>query len=121
MCVGGQVGPADDSDGSLLLSAYLYIPFGQLAIPRVISFLQGRAHIHVHSSKFDSRAYGVNSERLPNTLIALSTTTQIIGAVTEVFVPLAMRYATNEVKQRRGGKSDSSSTDAVRLSFVELN
>lgn len=106
---------ADGSDGSLLLSAYLYIPFGQLAIPYVISMIHGRAHINVYSSKWDSSAYDINAERLPNTLIALSTTTQVIGAITEVFVPLAMRYATKEVKQRRNGKQDTSAkTDGVR-------
>ena len=110
---------ADPADGSLILSAYLYIPFGQLAIPYVISLIHGRAHINVHSSKWDSSAYGINAERLPNTLIALSTTTQVIGAITEVFVPLAMRYATQEVKQRRNGKPDSSAkTDGVRAAPV---
>lgn len=75
------------SFGGLTLTAFVYIPFGNLIVPHLHSFLGSRVG-HEHTSSVGASnpniSFNVNAERLHNTLFALTTTTQVIGAFTEV-------------------------------------
>jgi len=99
--------------GTLSLTAYAYIPFGTVLIPDILSFIHRSPGPNVTSSAM-TRGFSINSERLTNTLFALSTTTQIIGFVNEVVVPFAMRFVSTKVNDRRESKGEKRSTDAAQ-------
>jgi anoctamin-10 len=102
------------SFGALTLTAYVYIPFGSLIMPHVQHFF--RAHVpyadkHISATSTTSYAFNINAERLHNTLFALMTTTQVIGAITETFVPLITRYVlkrVNKVEEKEMSKGGDS-------------
>lgn len=69
------------------------VPFGHFIIPRLVSLVRGKiSEDRVSSSSLSSPgAFTASSERLTNTLFALMTTTQAIGAFTEVGLPYLQR------------------------------
>jgi len=111
--------------GTLTLTAYIYIPFGSLLVPQITQFLDRQPVTkQTIRQNADARAlssFSINADRLTNTLFALSTTTQMIGAVTEIVIPFVKRFVSNKVEERaeaKGNQKDSSDDPAEHV-FLE--
>jgi anoctamin-10 len=75
-------------------------------VPRLLHFFHTQDQgAYTVSSLVDN--FSINPSRLTNTVFALTTTGQIIGAVTETIVPLISRFASSKVSN---GSSETSFT-----------
>ncbi|GAA5975577.1 hypothetical protein JCM11641_003539 [Rhodosporidiobolus odoratus] len=76
--------------GNLLLTSYIYIPFGSFLVPHVLSLLPSRhaAVLSALTSKtMKSGSFSINTHKLKTQLVAYSLTNQITGAFLEVGLP----------------------------------
>ncbi|GAA5892461.1 hypothetical protein JCM8208_005827 [Rhodotorula glutinis] len=76
--------------GNLLLTSYVYIPFGSFLVPHILGRLPSRhaaALSKSTSSSLQSGSFSVNASKLHTQLVAYSLTAQITGAFIEVGVP----------------------------------
>ncbi|BGP42532.1 hypothetical protein JCM10450v2_006630 [Rhodotorula kratochvilovae] len=76
--------------GNLLLTSYVYIPFGSFLVPHILGRLPSRhaaALSKTTSSTLQSGSFSVNASKLHTQLVAYSLTAQISGAFIEVGVP----------------------------------
>ncbi|GAA96390.1 hypothetical protein E5Q_03057 [Mixia osmundae IAM 14324] len=106
------------SFGALTFTGYIYVPFGRLVIPQALSLLANKGLIdanHAASPKFD-----INSNKLRNTLIALTTTSQAVGAFTEIGLPMLLRLLSSKTELYRSTNPKSSpSDDPEEHAFLE--
>ena len=90
------------------------VPFGAFLVPRI---LQTYSIPHSESTTFlttsaISQKFSINPSKLTNTLFALTTTTQLIGAITETIVPFIVQLISaklNDAKIDRGEKTSNTS------------
>ncbi|GAA6058250.1 hypothetical protein JCM3770_006077 [Rhodotorula araucariae] len=76
--------------GNLLLTSYIYIPFGSFLVPHILGRLPSRhaaALSKTTTSTLQSGSFSVNASKLHTQLVAYSLTAQISGAFIEVGVP----------------------------------
>ncbi|KAK4055391.1 hypothetical protein OIO90_003229 [Microbotryomycetes sp. JL221] len=95
--------------GSLLLTSFVYIPFGGILIPFILSTLPSH-----HAAKLSSKAskgqfdYSINSAKLHTQIVAYTLTQQITGALTEIGVPFVMSFVNNKMQQVKDKKMKGS-------------
>ncbi|KAL8277249.1 hypothetical protein RQP46_010318 [Phenoliferia psychrophenolica] len=101
--------------GSLLLTSYVYIPFGGFIVPYILSF------IPEHSAKFGSgTSFTINSSKLHTQIVAYTLTNQITGAFVELGVPAITRLLTKKVAEvRHGHDKDAVVDDEDEKAFLE--
>ena len=88
---------------SLTVVSFVYIPFGDVIVPYLLTLVPGR--IATKDVKFH-----VNAERLHKQFVYLTVTAQIINFVMETVVPYAMRTGVQEVdkiRERRHQEADA--------------
>ncbi|GAA6022675.1 hypothetical protein JCM10207_008577 [Rhodosporidiobolus poonsookiae] len=76
--------------GNLLLTSYVYIPFGSFLVPHILSLLpsrHARALGAATAQTLQSGSFSINSHKLKTQLVAYSLTNQITGAFLEVGLP----------------------------------
>ncbi|KAJ8292595.1 hypothetical protein OF846_004358 [Rhodotorula toruloides] len=76
--------------GNLLLTSYVYIPFGSFLVPHILTRLPSRhaAALSATTSKtLQSGSFSINSSKLHTQLMAYTLTGQITGAFLEVGLP----------------------------------
>lgn len=90
----------------------LPVPFGSLLVPNILGFLRHSKSVpQTVSPNTLASGFRINSERLTNTLFALSTTTQAIGAFNEIVVPFVQRFITTKVNDRKEQKGELRNND----------
>lgn len=98
--------------GPLLLTSYVYIPFGPSLVPWLLAALPDSVHTHTlraHST------FAVNGEKLHHQVLAFTLTGQISGAVVEVGLPFLLDRGKGEVakvlEKRNGGPKERDAED----------
>ncbi|GAA5898715.1 Ist2p [Sporobolomyces salmoneus] len=78
------------SYGNLLLTSFVYIPFGGFLVPRIFDMLPSR-HAHAIAGSaaagIKSGSFVIDTHKLKRQLVAYSLTAQITNALTEVGIP----------------------------------
>ncbi|PWY99963.1 hypothetical protein BCV70DRAFT_217012 [Testicularia cyperi] len=92
--------------GALTLSAYVYIPFGESIMEAIVSrgFFQDSIQTAIQHGNLPPSGidFHINPNRMHTQLFAVSVTSQIIGAFTELALPVIMR----KVAEYREAKSE---------------
>ncbi|GAA5877867.1 hypothetical protein JCM8547_002701 [Rhodosporidiobolus lusitaniae] len=76
--------------GNLLLTSFVYIPFGSFLVPHILSLLPSRHAAALSTSTastLQSGSFSINSHKLKTQLVAYTLTNQITGAFLEVGLP----------------------------------
>ncbi len=99
--------------GALTLSAFVYIPFGQTIMNRLIGagYLAGSVSNAVQSGDLKYNADGniqfdVNPSRMHTQLFAASVTSQATNAFTELLLPIILRKVAAWRQSRASGSAD---------------
>ncbi|XDG07101.1 hypothetical protein ABKA04_006716 [Annulohypoxylon sp. FPYF3050] len=103
----------------LFLSAFVYMPFGNLLVPYLDIF---KATAEKFSSKdsITTQSFQVNPDRLRNQMVYFTVTAQIVNFALEVVVPYVKRKAFQEVeKVQSKGKSVAPDDVADEHAFLE--
>lgn len=104
----------------LILTAFVYIPFGSLLIPYLASIVHslvkkdkvpGVAGKHLDDKSFDWSSYEINGNRLHAQILAYTVTNQIINAFTEIGLPIIMRFVGGKVAEMKGGGAEGKRGD----------
>lgn len=121
--------------GALTLSAYVYIPFGEMIMETMVErgFFKDSIQEAIKQGNIGPKGidFHINPDRMHTQLFAVSITGQIVNAFTELALPVIIRKA-NEWRQERSEKkknpqapqrsgsadSSSSSGDVTPLSGV---
>lgn len=84
----------------------LQIPFGSILVPHILSILpsQHAARLCNTPGKLD---FSINSYKLHTQIVAYTLTNQIVGAFTEIGVPLITRLVKKEVEHVQEQRSKS--------------
>ncbi|KAI5477477.1 Calcium-activated chloride channel family protein [Pseudohyphozyma bogoriensis] len=99
--------------GSLLLTSYVYIPFGPHLIPYILSILPS------HDLKPKTTSFAVNTAKLHTQIVAYTLTNQIVGAFTEVGLPMIMRLVKGEVAKKMGNGAGKVEDSEDEKAFLE--
>ncbi|KAM0790940.1 hypothetical protein ACM66B_004245 [Microbotryomycetes sp. NB124-2] len=97
--------------GSLLLTSFVYIPFGQVLVPAILSMLPSH-----HAAKVSRKSltgnldYNINSAKLHTQIVAYTLTNQVTGAFIEIGVP----YLTSLVSQKVAQVKDKNHGEKVQ-------
>ncbi|KAM0748366.1 DUF590-domain-containing protein [Meredithblackwellia eburnea MCA 4105] len=95
--------------GSLILTSYIYIPFGAFLVPHILSLIPS----HHRSQGFEnSTAYTINASKLHTQIVAYTLTNQITGAFVEVGVPFLTRLLTKKVAEVRLNATAANTAEA---------
>ncbi|CEH13517.1 Protein required for meiotic chromosome segregation [Ceraceosorus bombacis] len=113
------------SYGALTLSALVYIPFGQSIMNELVSrgfFAQPIARALRRGTLFRNErgevAFDINPARMHNQLFAVLTTTQAIGAFTELALPFILRKVNEYREQRAEASSGTKSPKTPETRFL---
>lgn len=91
------------SYGNLLLTSFIYIPFGAFLVPRIFEMLPSR-HAHaIAGSAADgikSGSFVIDTHKLKRQLVAYSLTAQITNAFTEVGLPYLKTRFGPQIKEK---------------------
>lgn len=85
--------------GGLILSAFIYIPYGHLLVPRILSLLP--SHKTLQSCLAQTGEYSINPARLKTQLVAYTLTGQISGAFSEIALPEILRFLGKKVHRTK--------------------
>ncbi|GJN93434.1 hypothetical protein Rhopal_006490-T1 [Rhodotorula paludigena] len=89
--------------GNLLLTSYVYIPFGSFLVPHILQRLPSRqaAALSTSTSKtLQSGSFSINASKLHTQLVAYSLTNQITGAFLEVGLPYLKAKVLPKVQEK---------------------
>lgn len=95
--------------GSLILTSYVYIPFGSILVPHILSLLPSKHAARVSKTSPDKMMYAINATKLHTQIVAYTLTNQIVGAVIELAVPMLTRLVKEEVAHVQDKRSKSRS------------
>ncbi|GAA5869381.1 hypothetical protein JCM16303_000449 [Sporobolomyces ruberrimus] len=103
------------SYGNLLLTSFVYIPFGGFLVPRIFEMLPSR-HAHALAgtavSSLKSGSFVIDTHKLKRQLVAYSLTAQITNAATEVGLPyLKARFGPKIAEKLKHNKSAASPSE----------
>lgn len=113
--------------GALTLSAYVYIPFGEMLMQTMVErgFFHDSIQKGVQEGTLSPKGidFHINPDRMHTQLFAVSVTSQIVNAFTELALPVIMRKFF-EWKQERSehsaaGKSPPSSGDVTPVAATD--
>ena len=97
--------------GALTLSAYVYIPFGELIMQTMVqkgyfsdSIAKAQEQGHLGAKGID---FKINPDRMHTQLFAVSVTSQFVNAFTELALPVLLRKVAEWREQRSQAKSDA--------------
>ncbi|CDS01550.1 related to IST2-Plasma membrane protein that may be involved in osmotolerance [Sporisorium scitamineum] len=114
--------------GALTLSAYVYIPFGELIMETMVergyfkdSIQEAIRQGHISPKGID---FHINPDRMHTQLFAVSVTSQFVNAFTELALPVLMRkfvewreqrsaFRSSTAPQRQGSTSSSASSSGA--------
>ncbi|KAK4695877.1 anoctamin-10, partial [Phenoliferia sp. Uapishka_3] len=92
--------------GSLLLTSYIYIPFGGFLVPYILS------HIPHHREKFSvGKSYAIDASKLHTQIVAYTLTNQITGAFLEIGLPFLTSLLFKKVAEVRQNHSEEKNRD----------
>lgn len=105
--------------GALTLSAYVYIPFGELIMETMVQrgFFQHSIQEAIKQGRISPKGidFHINPDRMHTQLFAVSVTSQFVSAFTELALPVLLRKF-NEWREQRSEKTSASSTGAPQRS-----
>lgn len=107
--------------GTDTLSGFiLAVPFASFVVPFLTHKLRSNVQSEgAYAKSFDQGTrFASNSHRLTNTLFALMTTTQAIGAFTEVALPYLQKKLSQEYQERTQKKGSAKKTNDSWLDRV---
>ena len=91
----------------ILLTAFLYVPCGDMVVSRVDSMFDSViSNFHVYMS---AKTFTVDAKRLRDEVVALVVTEQILGFGEELILPILKRKATQWYGERKLRRSHTSS------------
>ena len=108
--------------GALTLSAYVYIPFGEMIMETMVQrgFFQDSIQHAINQGKLSTKGidFHINPDRMHTQLFAVSVTSQIVNAFTELALPVLMRKFSEWREERaehkhapnRQGSADSTAS-----------
>ncbi|GAA5985026.1 hypothetical protein JCM10908_002492 [Rhodotorula pacifica] len=97
--------------GNLLLTSYVYIPFGSALVPHIISRLPTQHTAAIRAAA--SGSFGINATKLHTQLIAYTLTNQISGAFLEVGLPYLKAKLLPAVQEKLHRTDASAAQDAA--------
>jgi anoctamin-10 len=104
----------------IFLTAFVYVPFAQIIVPHLDIFQLAVKPFAENEKQMTAPKVGfeINPDRLKKQIIYFTVTAQIVNFALEVILPYVKRKVFHKVKEvqsdraaKRGGGSDSSSTD----------
>ncbi|GAC96041.1 plasma membrane stress response protein [Pseudozyma hubeiensis SY62] len=109
--------------GALTLSAYVYIPFGETIMETMVQrgFFQDSIREAIRQGKIGEKGidFRINPDRMHTQLFAVSVTSQLVNAFTELALPVLMRKFSEWREERsekktpqRSGSIDSSASSS---------
>ncbi|KAG0151035.1 hypothetical protein CROQUDRAFT_651552 [Cronartium quercuum f. sp. fusiforme G11] len=121
---------------SLILTAFVYVPFGSLLVPHLGELthkfikndavpLEGQAVQYLDSKALNRSTYSINNERLYQQLFAYTVTNQVVNSFTEIGLPYLMKVASFkyhkivEERQKKGSNGDRLETQAPIPDFED--
>ncbi|BGP13520.1 hypothetical protein JCM10213_005366 [Rhodosporidiobolus nylandii] len=109
--------------GNLLLTSYVYIPFGSFLVPHILGRLPSRhaaALSTTTSQTLKSGSFSINTHKLKTQLVAYSLTNQITGAFLEVGLPyLKARFLPAVQAKLHRTPQSSAPTGAEKMDHAE--
>ncbi|KAI1207951.1 DUF590-domain-containing protein [Annulohypoxylon truncatum] len=103
----------------LFLSAFVYMPFGNLLVP-YLDIFKATAEKFSSENSISTQSFQVNPDRLRNQMIYFTVTAQIINFALEVVVPYVKRKAFQEVeKVQSKGKTSAPDDVPEEHAFLE--
>ncbi|GAA6043352.1 hypothetical protein JCM8097_008045 [Rhodosporidiobolus ruineniae] len=108
--------------GNLLLTSFVYIPFGSFLVPHILGRLPSRhaAALSVATSEsMRSGSFSINSKKLRTQFVAYSLTNQITGAFLEVGLPYLKAKFLPVVQEKLHSAANHSPAGASKFSDGE--
>ncbi|KAI1461553.1 DUF590-domain-containing protein [Annulohypoxylon moriforme] len=103
----------------LFLSAFVYMPFGNLLVP-YLDIFKATAEKFSNGDSISTQSFQVNPDRLRNQMIYFTVTAQIVNFALEVVVPYVKRKAFQEVeKVQSKGKAPAPNDVPEEHAFLE--
>lgn len=97
--------------GALMLSAYVYIPFGETIMETMVQrgFFRDSIDAAIREGNLSEKGidFRINPDRMHTQLFAVSVTSQFVNAFTELALPVLMRTFAEWREQRAEAKSQS--------------
>ncbi|EGG10284.1 uncharacterized protein MELLADRAFT_47238 [Melampsora larici-populina 98AG31] len=106
---------------SLILTAFVYVPFGSLLIPHLAKFthkmikhdsipVEGKAVKYLNQQTFNWSTYSIDNQRLYQQLFAYIFTNQVVNSFTEIGLPYLIKIVSfkyNQLIEERQNKKES--------------
>ncbi|SCV70174.1 BQ2448_1568 [Microbotryum intermedium] len=111
--------------GSLVLTSYVYIPFGSVLVPYILGILPSK-HVEKLSSTSTLSASGkkdfsINSSKLHTQIVAYTLTNQVVGAFTEIGLPFVLSFAKKEVAKVQEKRAGANSPSHLKRGMDDLS
>lgn len=93
----------------ILLTAFVYVPFGKLLVPYLDVFSLSTARLTAEGKPLPTKQWVIDPDRLTKQVIYFTVTAQIVNFLTETIVPYVKRKvfkAVKEVQTEVSGKSN---------------
>ncbi|SCZ87275.1 BZ3500_MvSof-1268-A1-R1_Chr2-2g04741 [Microbotryum saponariae] len=111
--------------GSLVLTSYVYIPFGSVLVPYILGVLPSK-----HAEKLSSTSvmspngkkdFSINSSKLHTQIVAYTLTNQVVGAFTEIGLPFVLSFAEKEVAKVQEKRAGANSPSHLKRGMDDLS
>lgn len=94
----------------IILTAFVYVPFGSVLIPHLNVFARVFSS---HKSELSTKSYSINPDRLRKQVIYFAVTAQIVNFAMEVVVPYLKRQGFLKFKEIRAKRTNSGLTPSA--------
>jgi anoctamin-10 len=83
----------------IILTAFVYVPFGQVLVPYLDIFKATAQKFTAEGTALPTKNWEINPDRLTKQIIYFTVTAQVVNFATEVIVPKVKRKVTKTVEQ----------------------
>ncbi|KAK4450641.1 Anoctamin-10 [Podospora aff. communis PSN243] len=83
----------------IILTAFVYVPFGQVLVPYLDFFKVTAQKFSAEGTALPTKNWEINPDRLTKQIIYFTVTAQVVNFATEVIVPYAKRRVTKTVEK----------------------